>query len=98
MSTTYTPIPVKQISTNFGTVNKVIWFDVTGITGTFAVNLFITPNQSTDINIVIFNKGSNEEMYRKTYNKSSVFSTITDNVKIMHVPGQRTATYGIKSF
>ena len=56
MSTTYTSIPVKQISTNFGTVNKVIWFDVTGITGTFAVNLFITPNQSTDINIVIFNK------------------------------------------
>ena len=53
MSTTYTSIPVKQISTNFGTVNKVIWFDVTGITGTFAVNLFITPNQSTDINIVI---------------------------------------------
>ncbi len=97
MSTTYTSIPVKQISTNFGTVNKVIWFDVTGITGTFAVNLFITPNQSTDINIVIFNKGSNEEMYRKTYNKSSDSSVITDTVKLRHVPVQKSETYGIKS-
>ena len=97
MSTTYTSIPVKQISANFGTVNKVIWFNVTGITGTFAVNLFITPNQSTDINIVIFNKGSNEEMYRKTYNKSSDSSVITDTVKLRHVPGQKSETYGIKS-
>ena len=97
MSTTYTSIPVKQISTNFGTVNKVIWFDVTGITGTFGVNLFITPNQSTDINIVIFNKGSNEELYRKTYNKSSDSSVIIDTVKLRHVPGQKSETYGIKS-
>ena len=36
MSTTYTSIPVKQISTNFGTVNKVIWFDVTALSGTSA--------------------------------------------------------------
>jgi len=97
MSTTYTSIPVKQISTNFGTVNKVIWFDVTGITGTFAVNLFITPNQSTDINIIIFNKGSNVELYRKTYNKSSDSSVITDTVKLRHVPSQKSEIYGIKS-
>jgi hypothetical protein len=97
MSTTYTSIPVKQISANFGTVNKVIWFDVTGITGTFAVNLFITPNQSTDINIVIFNKGSNEEMFRKIYNKSSDSSVIIDTIKLRHVPGQKSETYGIKS-
>lgn len=97
MSTTYTSIPVKQISTNFGTVNKVIWFDVTGITGTFAVNLFITPNQSTDIVIVIFNKGSNVELYRKTYNKSSDSSVIIDTVKLRHVPSQKSETYGIKS-
>jgi len=97
MSTTYTTIPIKQISNNFGTVNKVIWFDVTNIQGTFGVNLFITPNQSTDMNIVIFNKGSNEEMYRKTYNKSSDSSVITDTVKLRHVPGQKSETYGIKS-
>ena len=97
MSTTYTSIPVKQISSNFGTVNKVIWFDVTGITGTFGVNLFITPNQSTDINIVIFNKGSNEELYRKKYNKSSDSSVITDIVKLRHVSSQKSEIYGIKS-
>mgnify|MGYP000004705568 FL=1 len=94
----YTSIPLKQTSNFFGIINKVIWFDVEDIKGNFNVNLYITPNQRYDMNVVIFNKGSNEEMYRKTYNKSSVFSTITDNVKIMHVPGQRTATYGIKSF
>ena len=94
----YTSIPLKQKSNFFGTVNKVIWFDVADIKGNFTVNLFITPNQRDDMNVVIFNKGSNEEMYKKTYNKSSNSSTITDNVKIMHVPGQRTATYGIKSF
>jgi hypothetical protein len=93
----YTSIPLKQKSNFFGIVNKVIWFDVEDIKGTFTVNLFITPNQRDDINVVIFNKGSNEEMYKKTYNKSSNSSTITDNVKIIHIPGQRTTTYGIKS-
>jgi hypothetical protein len=94
----YTSIPLKQTSNFFGTINKVIWFDVADIKGNFTVNLYITPNQRNDMNVVIFNKGSNEEMYKKTYNKSSNSSTITDNVKIMHIPGQRTATYGIKSF
>ena len=93
----YTSIPLKQKSNFFGTINKVIWFDVEDIKGTFTVNLFITPNQRDDMNVVIFNKGSNEEMYKKTYNKSSNSSTITDNVKIIHIPGKRTATYGIKS-
>jgi hypothetical protein len=97
MSTTYTSIPIKQVSTNFGTINKVIWFDIENTQGSFAVNLFITPNQSTDMNVVIFNKGSNEEMYKKTYNKSSNSSVITDTVKLRHVPGQKSATYGIKS-
>jgi hypothetical protein len=97
MSITYTSIPIKQISKNFGTINKIIWFDVTNTQGTFTVNLFITPNQSTDINVVIFNKGTNEEMYRKIYNKSSDSTVITDTVKLRHVPGQRSATYGIKS-
>jgi len=68
MSDTYFNIPTKQISTNFGTLNKVIWFDITDINGTFNVNLFITPNQSSDINLTIFNKGSKEEMYKKKYN------------------------------
>jgi hypothetical protein len=94
----YTSIPLKQTSNFFGTINKVIWFDVADIKGNFTVNLYITPNQRYDMNVVIFNKGSNEEMYKKTYNKSSNSSTITDNVKIMHIPNQRTATYGIKSF
>jgi hypothetical protein len=94
----YTSIPLKQTSNFFGIINKVIWFDVADIKGNFTVNLYITPNQRNDTNVVIFNKGSNEEMYKKTYNKSSNSSTITDNVKIMHIPGQRTATYGIKSF
>ena len=93
----YTSIPLKQTSNFFGTLNKVIWFDVADIKGNFTVNLYITPNQRNDMNVVIFNKGSNEEMYKKTYNKSSDSTPITDNVKIMHVPGQRTATYGIKS-
>jgi hypothetical protein len=93
----YTSIPLKQTSNFFGTINKVIWFDVVDVKGNFTVNLYITPNQSNDMNVVIFNKGSNEEMYKKTYNKSSNSSTITDNIKIMHVPGQRTVTYGIKS-
>ena len=93
----YTSIPLKQKSNFFGTVNKVIWFDVADIKGTFTVNLFITPNQRDDMNVVIFNKGSNEEMYKKTYNKSSNSSVITDTVKLRHVPGQKSATYGIKS-
>jgi hypothetical protein len=93
----YTSIPLKQTSNFFGTINKVIWFDIEDNQGSFTVNLFITPNQSTDMNVVIFNKRSNEEMYKKTYNKSSNSSVITDTVKLRHIPGQRSATYGIKS-
>ena len=93
----YTSIPLKQTSNFFGIINKVIWFDVEDIKGNFNVNLYITPNQRYDMNVVIFNKGSNEEMYRKTYNKSSDSSVITDTVKLRHVPGQKSETYGIKS-
>jgi hypothetical protein len=42
-------------------------------------------------------KQYNEEMYRKTYNKSSDSSVITDTVKLRHVPVQKSETYGIKS-
>jgi hypothetical protein len=97
MSDTYYNIPTKQISSNFGTISKVIWFDINDINGTFTINLFITPNQSNDINLTIFNKGSKEEMYKKTYNKSSNSSAINESVKLTHVVGKRTATYGIKS-
>jgi len=97
MSDTYFNIPTKQISTNFGTLNKVIWFDITDINGTFGVNLFITPSQSSDINLTIFNKGSKEEMYKKKYNKSSDSTAINESVKLTHIVGQRTVTYGIKS-
>jgi hypothetical protein len=97
MSDTYFSIPTKQISTNFGTLNKVIWFDVTDINGTFNVNLYIAPNQTNDVKLTIFNKGSKEEMYNKTYNKSSDSTAINESVKLTHIVGQRTVTYGIKS-
>jgi hypothetical protein len=97
MSTTYTTIPIKQVSNNFGFLNKVIWFDITDTNGTFFVNLFITPNQTNDMNVVIFNKGSKEELWKKTYNKSSNGSTTNDSVTLTHIVGKRTAIYGIKS-
>lgn len=97
MSEIYYKIPIKQTSTNFSTINKVIWFDVNDVNGTFIINLYISPNQSNDINVTIFNKGSKEEMYKKTYNKSSDSTAINESVKLTHIVGQRTVTYGIKS-
>ena len=97
MSEIYYRIPIKQTSTNFSTINKVIWFDVNDVNGTFIINLYISPNQSNDINVTIFNKGSKEEMYKKTYNKSSDSTAINESVKLTHIVGQRTVTYGIKS-
>ena len=97
MSQTYYAIPLKQTSTNFGVIKKVIWFDINDTNGTFVVNLFVTPNQDSDINVVIFNKSSKEEMFSKKYNKSSDSTTITDSVSLTHVVGSRSATYGIKS-
>lgn len=97
MSEIFYNIPMKQTSTNFGTINKVIWFDVNDVNGTFNINLYVSPSQSNDIKVTIFNKGSKEEMYKKTYNKSSDSTAINESLKLTHIVGQRTATYGIKS-
>lgn len=92
-----TIIPIKQTSNYFGTLNKVIWFDVPNTKGIFTINLYIRPNQISDMNVIIFNKGSNQELYNKTYNKTSNSSTITESFNIMHIPNERSTIYGIKS-
>jgi hypothetical protein len=95
----YTSIPLKQTSNFFGTINKVIWFDVADIKGNFTVNLYITPNQDADTNIVIFNKETKETVFSKTYKKTSLNTTeLFDPQKIKHVPGFRGTTYGIRVF
>ena len=93
----YTTIPDINISSNFGTVNKVVWFSVSDINGTFNVNFFITPNQSKDVNITIFNKGTKETMYSKRYPKSAKATQINEMAQITHIPGLRSNIYGIKN-
>ena len=93
----YTTIPDITISPNFGTVNKIVWFNVNDTKGVFNVNLFITPSQSKDVNITIFNKDTKQTMYKKTYAKTADTTQITELVQINHIPGFMSTYYGIKN-
>jgi len=93
----YTTIPDITISSNFGTVNKIVWFNVNDTKGVFNVNLFITPNRSKDVNITIFNKETKQTMYNKTFAKSADTTQITELAQINHIPGSMSTYYGIKN-
>jgi len=90
-------IPDVNVSPNFGKINKVVWFIVEDNYGVFDVNLFITPNQSKDVNITIFNKETMNEKFKRTYNKSADKTIISDTAKITHTPGLNSREYGIKN-
>ena len=101
---TFLNIPSLTLSKRFGKISKTIFFDISGNTangvyGVFTVNLYITPNQDADTNIVIFNKETKETVFSKTYKKTSLNTTeLFDPQKIKHVPGFRGTTYGIRVF
>jgi hypothetical protein len=93
---TYSNIPDVSFSVPFGKVNKIVWFDVQDISSTFDINFYIVPNQSKDINIEIFNYGSGSNLFKKTYLKSANSETITETVKLTHIPNKMTTIYGMK--
>jgi hypothetical protein len=95
MSSTILKIP--QITNNFGKVNKIIWFNVSDVDGTYSINLHITPSQSFDTNITIFNYATKELHFSKTYQKSSNSGIINQTVKIRHTPGLNSPIYGLKT-
>lgn len=95
----YTTLPDVTISTNFGTIKKIVWFEIvysSSAYATFNVNLFITANQNKDIKVTIFNNGSDIVVYQKLIPKSANNTTITDSVKITHMPATMSNVYGIK--
>jgi hypothetical protein len=94
MSTT---LLVPQISTNYGKVNKIIWFNVSDVEGTFSVNLHITPSQNADTTISIFNQVNKKEVFNRTYIKSKSSDIINETIKIKHTPGLDSNIYGLKS-
>lgn len=93
---TYSNIPDVSFSVPFGKVNKIVWLDVQDISSTFDINFYITPNQLRDINIEIFNYGGNLTLFKKIYRKSANSETITETVKITHIPNKMTTIYGMK--
>ena len=97
MSNIITTLKVPQITTNFGKVNKVIWFNVSDVDGTYSMNLHITPSQVADTLITIINRGNNNQIFSKTYPKSSNSSIINETIKIRHTPGLKSPIYGLKS-
>lgn len=93
---TYSNIPDVSFSVPFGKVNKVLWFDVQNISSTFDINFYISPDQSKDINIEIFNYGSGINLFKKTYLKTANSTTITETVKLTHIPNKMSTIYGMK--
>jgi hypothetical protein len=94
MSTT---LKIAETTTNFGRLNKVIWYNVTDVDGTYSIDLHITPSQVEDINVVVFNINSKVEIIRKTYKKSSNSTIINETIKIRHTPGLNSPIYVIKT-
>lgn len=95
---TYTDIPDVSFSVPFGRVSKIVWFNVQNTYGTFNVNFYLNPSQSNDINIAIFNYSSKKELFLKKYDKTPVATTISESVKLTHVPNNMSTIYGVKIF
>ena len=92
-----TTLKVPDISSNFGKINKIIWFNVSDLDGTYTINLHITPSQILDIDVKIFNYATKEEHFTKTYVKSSNNTIINETIKIRHTPGLNSTIYGLKT-
>ena len=92
-----TTLKVPEISNNFNKVDKIIWFNVSDIDGTFSINLFITPSQSLDTTVKVFNYVTKEEHFSKIYPKSSNSGIINETIKIRHTPGLNSPIYGLKT-
>jgi hypothetical protein len=92
-----TTLKVPEISNNFNKVDKIIWFNVSDIEGTYSINLFITPSQSLDTTVSVFNYSTKEERFNKTYLKSSNSGIINETIKIKHTPGLNSPIYGLKT-
>jgi len=92
-----TTLKVPEISNNFNKVDKIIWFNVSDIDGTYSINLFITPSQSLDTTVSVFNYATKEEHFSKTYLKSSNSGIINETIKIKHTPGLNSPIYGLKT-
>jgi hypothetical protein len=95
MAITYTSIPNTVTDQYFGKINKIVWFNVSDTFGTFVVNLYIEPNQTTETTLKIFNKVTKEVMYTQKYSRSSNGTSIIDVAKITHIPGVLSPIYGI---
>jgi hypothetical protein len=92
-----TTLKVPEITNNFSKINKIIWFNVSDIEGTYSINLFITPSQSLDTTVSVFNYSTKEERFNKTYLKSSNSGIINETIKIKHTPGLNSPIYGLKT-
>jgi hypothetical protein len=92
-----TTLKVPEITQNFNKVDKIIWFNVSNIDGTFSINLHITPSQSLDTTIKVFNYATKEEHFSKLYPKSSNNGIINETIKIRHTPGLNSPIYGLKT-
>ena len=74
-----TTLKVPEITNNFNKIDKIIWFNVSDVNGTYSINLFITPSQSLDTTISVFNYVTKEEHFTKIYPKSSNSGIISAN-------------------
>jgi hypothetical protein len=92
-----TTLKVPEITKNFNKVDKIIWFNVSNIDGTFSINLHITPSQSLDTTVRVFNYVTKEEHFSKIYPKSSNSGIINETIKIRHTPGLNSPIYGLKT-
>ena len=92
-----TTLKVPEITKNFNKVDKIIWFNVSNIDGTFSINLHITPSQSLDTTVRVFNYATKEEHFSKIYPKSSNSGIINETIKIRHTPGLNSPIYGLKT-
>jgi hypothetical protein len=92
-----TTLKVPEVTNNFNKIDKIIWFNVSDIDGTYSINLFITPSQSLDTTVSIFNHITKKEHFSKIYPKSSNGGIINETIKIKHTPGLNSPIYGLKT-
>lgn len=89
-------VPSVDYNTYFGSIKKVVWFEVTEEYEYFDVTLSINRSQLFDTNITINNLGSTGgNQWQEIFPKTSDTTPVVRNLKLLNVPGLATQIYGV---
>lgn len=88
-------IPSVDYNSYFGTINKVVWFDVTDNYNYFDVTLNVDRLQFYDAKLSIINLGTGAIQWEQTVAKSTNPTPASITTRVLNTPGLGSPVYGL---